>query len=624
MVEHNPDTTGELFGDDPEYHDSARVYPLVADAGNEQLLAEWLESVGEFEIVRQPTSISDGAFDLCIVDRGGLRQNYEALRERKQSEQPVLLPYLLLLPEDDPEFLQDESGQLPDTLVQQTIDEMLSLPVRQFELRWRIESLLRMRGQTRTLANRERKLRRFRRAVTAAGHAIYMTDTDGTITYVNSAFERITGYTEGEAVGATPRILNSGEMPEEYFEELWETIQSGGVWEEEVTNERKNGERYHANQTIAPVPGPDGDIEEFVAIQTDITEHKERQQQLQASRERYESLFASIQDAILVADTDRRIIECNAGFVETFGYTLEEIEGKPTSFLYADEAEFDEMGTEINHHTDGRKFTKTVTYETKFGYTFPGETNVSDLSDAEGNLIGHIGVIRDISERQDRLQQLKMIDRVLRHNLHNEMNVILGRAEQIQATANGEPIEHAATIIESGNRLIQTTDKERDVTKFLADNPRPRSRDIVPLVTTTVAELREQYPDADISVDVPGERTAFAVNPFERVIEELVENAIVHSDQDTPSVTVRLECDGETVRIRVADDGPGVPEIEQQVLTEGEEMQPLYHGRGFGLWLVHLLVEHSGGTLTVEDNEPRGSIVTVQLSKAQRRDHAMR
>jgi len=624
MVEHNPDTTGELFGDDPEYHDPARIYPLVADAGNEQLLAEWLDSVEEFEIVRQPTSIEEGAFDLCIVDRGGLRQNYEALRERKQSEQPVLLPYLLLLPEDDPEFLQDESGQLPDTLVQQTIDEMLSLPVRQFELRWRIESLLRMRGQTRTLANRERKLRRFRRAVTAAGPAIYMTDTGGTITYVNAAFERITGYTEDEAVGATPRILNSGEMPEEYFEELWETIRAGGVWEEEVTNERKSGERYHANQTIAPVPGPDGDIEEFVAIQTDITEHKERQQQLQASRERYESLFASIQDAILVADTDRRITECNAGFVETFGYTLEEIEGKPTSFLYADEAEFEAMGAEISHNTDGRKFTKTVTYETKFGYTFPGETNVSDLSDAEGNLIGHIGVIRDISEHQDRLQQLKMIDRVLRHNLHNEMNVILGRAEQIQATANGEPIEHAATIIESGNRLIQTTDKERDVTKFLADNPRPRSRDIVPLVTTTVAELREQYPDADISVDVPGERTAFAVNPFERVIEELVENAIVHSDQDTPSVTVRLECDGETVRIRVADDGPGVPEIEQQVLTEGEEMQPLYHGRGFGLWLVHLLVEHSGGTLTVEDNEPRGSIVTVQLSKAQRRDHAMR
>jgi len=615
MAEHNTDATGEFFGDDPEYHDPARIYPLLADAGNEQLLAEWLDSIEEFEIVRQPTSIEEGTFDLCIVDRGGLKQNYETLKQRKQSEQPVLLPYLLLLPENETEFLRDESGQLPDTLVQQTIDEMLSLPVRQFELRWRIESLLRMRGQTRTLASRERKLRRFRRAVTAAGHAIYMTDTGGTITYVNAAFERITGYTEDEAVGATPRILNSGEMPEEYFEELWETIRAGGVWEEEVTNERKNGERYHANQTIAPVPGPDGDIEEFVAIQTDITEHKERQQQLQASQERYESLFTSIQDAILVADTDRRIIECNAGFVETFGYSLDEIEGKPTSFLYAEEAEFDEMGTEINHHTDVAKFTKTVTYETKSGRVFPGETSVSDLRDAEGDLIGHIGVIRDISDRQDRVQQLKMIDRVLRHNLHNEMNVILGRAEQIQTTTDGESAAHAETIMKSGNRLMETTDKERDVTEFLADNPQSMSRDIVSLVTTTITELRTEYPDADIAVDLPAEQTVLAVKPFDRVIKELVENAIVHSDQDVPSVTVRLECDEAAVRINVADDGPGIPEIEHQILTDGEEMQPLYHGRGFGLWLVHLLVEHSGGTLTVEDNEPRGSVVTVRLSK---------
>ncbi|QSG13361.1 Signal transduction regulator [Halapricum desulfuricans] len=616
MTDNVQETTNLFANESSEYHDPARIYPLVTDPGNEQLLVEWLDTVEEYEVVQQPASIKDASFDLCIVDQGGLTENYEALKKRKQAEQPVLLPYLLLLPEENPDFLRNERGQLPDTIVQETIDEMLSLPVRQFELRWRIESLLRMRGQTHTLASRERKLRRFRRAVAAAGHAIYMTDTDGTITYVNPAFERITGYTEQEAVGETPQILNSGEMPEEYFEELWETIQTGSVWEEEVINERKNGERYHANQTIAPVPGPDGDIVEFVAIQTDITKHKERQQQLQESRERYESLFTSIQDAILVVDTDRRITECNAAFVETFGYSLEEIEGKPTSFLYADEAEFDAMGAEINHHTDVAKFTKMVTYETKSGRVFPGETSVSGLRDAEGDLIGHIGVIRDISDRQDRLQQLKMIDRVLRHNLHNDMNVILGHAEQIQTGSTGELEEYAETIIRSGERLIQTTDKERDVTKFLADNPQPVSRDIVPLITTTIEGLRDRYPDADISVDVPDAQAAFAVSSFEKVIEELVENAIIHSDRAAPSVTVGLDCDGGTVQIRVVDDGPGIPAIEQQVLIKGEEVQPLYHGKGLGLWLVNLLVDHSNGTLMIEKNGPRGTIVTVQLPTA--------
>lgn len=127
---------------------------------------------------------------------------------------------------------------------------------------------------------RERTLRRMQRAVDASGHAIYITDPSGEIEYVNPAFETVTGYPPEEAIGETPAILTSGEMSEAYYENLWQTILSGDVWEEEVTNQRRDGELYYAHQTIAPITDDAGDIEAFVAIQTDISARKELHERL--------------------------------------------------------------------------------------------------------------------------------------------------------------------------------------------------------------------------------------------------------------------------------------------------------------------------------------------------------
>ncbi|MFQ3294607.1 MAG: PAS domain S-box-containing protein [Halobacteriales archaeon] len=138
----------------------------------------------------------------------------------------------------------------------------------------------------------EREVRRFRHAVESAGHAIYITDVDGTIEYANPAFEEITGYPVVEAVGRDPKILKSGEMGPEYYEQLYETLFSGAVWEEEIVNERRSGDRYTAHQTIAPVTVED-EITAFVAIQTDITERKERERALERQNERLEE-FASM------------------------------------------------------------------------------------------------------------------------------------------------------------------------------------------------------------------------------------------------------------------------------------------------------------------------------------------
>ena len=122
---------------------------------------------------------------------------------------------------------------------------------------------------------REQKLRQFRKAVEATAHAVYITATDGTIEYVNPAFEEITGFSEAEAVGQDPSILKSGEYGEEYYEELWETILSGEQWADEMLEERADGEEIVFNQTISPITDEDGQPQKFVAVGQDTTQQKE-------------------------------------------------------------------------------------------------------------------------------------------------------------------------------------------------------------------------------------------------------------------------------------------------------------------------------------------------------------
>ena len=141
---------------------------------------------------------------------------------------------------------------------------------------------------------REQELQIFRKAVEQAGHAVVVTDTDGVIEYVNPAFEELTGYDSEEATGATTAILQSGEHDDAFYESLWETILDGNVWEGEIVNERKDGERYIIDQTIAPLKTAEGEITHFVAINHDITELKEQKQELQRQNDRLENFGRTV------------------------------------------------------------------------------------------------------------------------------------------------------------------------------------------------------------------------------------------------------------------------------------------------------------------------------------------
>jgi len=340
--------------------------------------------------------------------------------------------------------------------------------------------------------DREQNLRRFRRAIDTAGHAIYITDRDGTIEYVNPAFEEVTGYAPEEALGRTPKLLDSGQMSDDYFADLWETILAGDVWDENVLNETKSGALYHAHQTIAPITDESGAVEEFVAIQTDITPLKERE------------------------------------------------------------------------------------------------------------------------------RQLKVLSRVLRHNLRNDMNVVLGKARAIQAAATGKTAADAAQIEQTSEGLLSLAETYRDILDLIEASESPRPVPLVDRLRTQVRQFRRGHPEAHVTVEIdcPEETAAVAMPGIERAVEELLENAAVHAKQAQPAITLRVEGRSDTVRIQVVDTGPGIPAVERETLLGETEIGSLSHGTGLGLWFVHWMVTRSNGRLYFAENDPQGSIVTIELERA--------
>ncbi len=127
----------------------------------------------------------------------------------------------------------------------------------------------------------QREHRRLAKAVRHAASAVFITDADGQIEYVNPAFETLTGYEASEAIGRTPRLLKSGKMDVRYYEQLYETITAGKVWEQDIIDRRASGELYYAHQTIAPITDGDGEIDGYVALQTDVTQYRIKDQILQ-------------------------------------------------------------------------------------------------------------------------------------------------------------------------------------------------------------------------------------------------------------------------------------------------------------------------------------------------------
>ncbi|MEE9497191.1 MAG: PAS domain S-box protein, partial [Desulfobacterales bacterium] len=124
------------------------------------------------------------------------------------------------------------------------------------------------------------QLRKLSRATENSPASVVITDKNGTIEYVNPTFCKVTGYSKEEAIGNNPRVLKSGNLPESFYKDMWETILSGKTWRGDFINRKKSGGEYWESASISPIKNSDGEITHFVAVKQDITERKHMEKEL--------------------------------------------------------------------------------------------------------------------------------------------------------------------------------------------------------------------------------------------------------------------------------------------------------------------------------------------------------
>jgi PAS domain S-box-containing protein len=252
---------------------------------------------------------------------------------------------------------------------------------------------------------RERQLQQFRRAVESSGHAIYLTDRDGVIEYVNPAFETMTGYTAEEAIGETPQILRSGEHAPAFYEDLWETILDGQVWRNEVINRRKDGEQFMIDQTIAPVTDESGEITHFLAVNIDITEEQATERELAIFR----TAIDSAHSPLVLSDPHREdnpLVYVNSAFEDLTGYTEAEAIGRNCRFLQGEKTDPETVARLREAIDNEESITVEIQNHRKNGTPFWNELTVTPVHDTDGNLVRYLGTQRDITDRKERARQL--------------------------------------------------------------------------------------------------------------------------------------------------------------------------------------------------------------------------
>ncbi|MGM0591297.1 MAG: ATP-binding protein [Halobacteriota archaeon] len=212
---------------------------------------------------------------------------------------------------------------------------------------------------------------------------------------------------------------------------------------------------------------------------------------------------------------------------------------------------------------------------------------------------------RDLSRQRDRLT---VMNRILRHEVLNKLNVIQGYAGL--GGGHGPVIQRNADHIEGAIEEVGfLTRSATDGSAAVGPTP------LEPALERAIAEVRTAYPEADLQVDtVPTDLRVRANERLTVVFAHLLKNAVEHNDAAVPKISVEIDVDDAVVCIDVRDNGPGLPPDQAAVLVERDLPEYDDPTVGFGLTITRLLVEQFGGAVSADTSEP-GTTITVELAR---------
>ncbi|QUO49254.1 PAS domain-containing protein [Halorubrum ruber] len=493
--------------------------------------------------------------------------------------------------------------------------------------------------------DRRERLRTYENALKNVDDMVCVLDREGTVTYATRPFvswvagreadgrRGLDGDADGPVVGRRLDELVSPTSRERVADAVAALAADGGESDPgatrtvDLTRDRDGDERpRHGELRLSALSGPGSGV---VGSLSDTTDLRRTRAELSTERDRFRQLFERIPDPVLevvMADDETVIDGINPAFESQFGVDESAVRGQRIAAL---DIEVGRLGDERGDRTDGESLAATVREQ---GFVTaelrrqtvdgPREFLFRGFSYETEGTRRAFGIYTDITDRKRRERYVRIVNRILRHNLRNELNVVFGFAGEIAELADDERVRDYAERIEAtGQRLIDVTEGAAAIRRVVEEgyvtDPEPVS--VSRVVDEAVARHAERRPDARIEADIPDGVAVRGDDRFATAIDHLVENAVDHGgDEPRVAVTAERDLDEGVVTVTVADDGPGIPDAVREVITGEGEVTQLRHNTGVGLWIVAWVVEAYGGAIRFGDGlDGRGAAVTLALPAAE-------
>jgi two-component system OmpR family sensor kinase len=221
-------------------------------------------------------------------------------------------------------------------------------------------------------------------------------------------------------------------------------------------------------------------------------------------------------------------------------------------------------------------------------------------------------------EAEERRELLEYLNALLRHEVLNSVTAIDGHASILEsAVDNGSDLQDRVgvirrqtngltRVIEDVRFLLDVTDGKRELEPV----------DLGFILRDEVERLRDRHAAAEVDLDLSDETTVRADDLVRRLFANLLENAVEHNDSEPPRVSVTARCDGDSLTVDVADNGPGLPEdVRENVLRPSVDLRA---DHGLGLAIVDRLAKRYGGRMEIAETGPDGTVITVALPRSEK------
>ncbi|WP_336000060.1 histidine kinase N-terminal 7TM domain-containing protein [Halorientalis halophila] len=309
-----------------------------------------------------------------------------------------------------------------------------------------------------------------------------------------------------------------------------------------------------------------------------------------------------LREGVIVVDDHGFVVDMNDSAREIFGVGTEQVLGERARDLFRRCETRDWEAFRAGQGTIQSPYTDTLYDMTR-----------TEITDSHDRTVGTIISFHDIGDHVRNQQRHEVLNRLFRHNIRTQTNLIISHAELLESDGD---LGDVAAITDGAYGIEETAEKARKILDlFERSRGHSAPSELSGLLAGCLGRTADRYPDATVECE-PVPDGVYVDDILETVFLNILDNAVAHNDDPNPRVRVSVERLDGSVAIEFADDGPGIDEYERSVIERGSE-DALQHGSGLGLWLIKWGTEIAGGEVSFRANEPSGTVLTVTVPESE-------